>query len=126
MPIEGAQVERTNLLARRTREAEPREASRNRRANGRVEPQRAPPSLGAFQMATIFRASASALRSASMRSASAVARAAARSRSCARRFGAHAVKALRDQSSLQRPGEPAGASRGWQRPVSTPRASPQR
>ena len=46
MPIEGAQVERTNLLARRTREAEPREASRNRRANGRVEPKRAPPSLG--------------------------------------------------------------------------------
>ena len=72
-----AQVERTNLLARRTREAEPREASRNRRANGRGRTTaRAPQPAGRSRWR---RSSPPPSRSASMRSASAVARAAARS-----------------------------------------------
>jgi hypothetical protein len=55
-------------------------------ANGALgEHRRArPPACRAFQIATIFSASAIALRSASARLASAAARAAARSRSCAR------------------------------------------
>jgi hypothetical protein len=76
MPVERAQVDPADLLARRARVGEPGDAGRNGHAHGRVEPKlaRRP---GAHSDGTIFSASTIALRSASAGLASAVALAAA-------------------------------------------------
>jgi hypothetical protein len=74
------------LVGRAGRRKSTKEPGGERGSDDRIEPKLPPAACRAFQIATIFCASATALRSASARLASSAARAAARSRSCAQRF----------------------------------------